>query len=71
MPLSFFPPLFLTLSSQRKMTDKIYQAETELENARELRNWKELTEKLAKYASRFPNRDVVESLYNAERVFDV
>ena len=53
------------------MGDKIYQAETELENARELRNWKELTEKLAKYASRFPDRDVVESLYNAERVFDV
>ena len=53
------------------MSDKVYQAETELENARELRNWKELTEKLAKYASKFPDREVVESLYAAERVFDV
>ena len=50
---------------------KIYQAETELENARELRNWKELTDRLAKYAAKFPDRELVQSLYNAERVFDV
>ena len=50
---------------------KIYQAETELENARELRNWKELTERLAKHASKFPDRELVVHLYDAERVFDV